>query len=52
MPFKSQKQETWLKINRPGIWKEWTKKYKIASKVDSLKAKRKINSKSRKKKRV
>lgn len=27
MPFKSSKQKTWMKINKPKIYKKWVKKY-------------------------
>tara|TARA_R100000152_G_C6603375_1_gene59703 strand:- start:183 stop:341 length:159 start_codon:yes stop_codon:yes gene_type:complete len=27
MPFKSKKQETYLKINEPKIYKKWKKRY-------------------------
>ena len=27
MPFKSQRQEDFLKINKPKIYKKWKKKY-------------------------
>jgi|TARA_R100001163_G_scaffold54138_1_gene41454 hypothetical protein len=28
MPFKSKKQETYLKINEPKVYKKWKKNYK------------------------
>ena len=27
MPFASVKQRTWMKINRPDLYKKWVKKY-------------------------
>jgi len=27
MPFKSVKQERYMQINRPALWKRWVKKY-------------------------
>ena len=27
MPFKSKQQETWMKINKPAMYKKWVKKY-------------------------
>jgi len=27
MPFKSAKQRTWMKINKPKMYKQWKKKY-------------------------
>jgi len=27
MPFKSKKQRDWMKINKPGMYKKWKKKY-------------------------
>jgi len=37
MPFKSQKQKTWLAINKPTIYKKWKKKYgaKVVKKKES-----------------
>ena len=29
MPFKSQKQRDFLKINKPGIYNRWKKKYGV-----------------------
>jgi len=27
MPFKSKKQKTWMKINKPKIYRKWKSKY-------------------------
>lgn len=27
MPFKSKSQKTWMKINKPKLYKKWKKKY-------------------------
>ena len=27
MPFKSKKQKEWLKINKPKVYKKWSKRY-------------------------
>lgn len=27
MPFKSKKQEKYMQINQPDLWKKWVKKY-------------------------
>ena len=43
MPFKSSKQRAWMYINKPGLAKEWTKKYggKVKKKLsDELTKKR------------
>ena len=39
MPFKSQRQEDFLKINKPKIYKKWKKKYggKVTPKKKSKK---------------
>jgi len=29
MPFESKKQRTWMKINKPALYKKWKKKYGI-----------------------
>ena len=33
MPFKSKKQKTFLKINKPKIYRKWKKKYGTKPKV-------------------
>jgi hypothetical protein len=32
MPFKSVKQEMWMRRNKTKIWKEWVRKYGHAKK--------------------
>jgi hypothetical protein len=27
VPFKSKKQELWMRINKPALYKEWVEKY-------------------------
>jgi hypothetical protein len=27
MPFKTKKQELWMRINKPKVYKKWVKKY-------------------------
>lgn len=27
MPFKSAKQELWMRRNKPAMWREWVRKY-------------------------
>ena len=53
MPFISAKQELFLYINQPDIWKEWVKKYGHAPGFHALlaKNKRKLGAKKRKEKR-
>lgn len=49
MPWKSAKQEVYMQINHPSIWKEWVKKYGHASGYYEL-IRRKKRRKKRKKK--
>tara|TARA_R100001086_G_scaffold139874_1_gene73366 strand:- start:428 stop:565 length:138 start_codon:yes stop_codon:yes gene_type:complete len=44
MPFKSQKQKTYLKINEPTVYNRWKKKYPVVKK----KTGRQLSSKGRK----
>lgn len=41
MPFKSEKQRTFLKINHPDIYKRWKKKYgpEVRALADRMKKK-------------
>lgn len=43
MPFRSEKQRKWMWANKPGMAREWTKKYspKIAKKMQKRKKRKK-----------
>lgn len=53
MPFKSEEQRTWLKHNRPDIYRDWMKKYGSeieTSKMEKKKRFKKYKSKNPKRK--
>ena len=52
MPFASAKQELYLQINHPDIWKEWRKKYGDAPGYKELLKQSKSKNRRKRKKKI